>query len=329
MKLSAEEKSIIAKGKQVIEIEGKAVLSLSNSIDENFLNAVNLIFHSKGRIILSGMGKSGLIARKIVATLNSTGTAAIYMHPTDALHGDLGMVRKQDVVVLLSKSGHTEELLNLLPILKRIKVRLIGLIGNQESKLAKACDVVLNVKVEEEACPHDLAPTSSTTATLAMGDALAVALLELRGFTAQDFAMLHPGGSLGKRLSLKISEIMIEGKDVPIVKTSTSLKDTILTITSKRLGMTCVVNNKKELEGIVTDGDIRRLLEKTLEFKDLTAIDVMSKNPKTITNNFLASFALQQMEKFKITSLIVADKKKHPIGVVHLHDLVKLGLQKR
>ncbi|KUO58737.1 D-arabinose 5-phosphate isomerase [bacterium BRH_c32] len=329
MKLSQEEKSIIAKGKQVIEIEGKAVLSLSDRIDENFLKAVNIIFHSKGRVILTGMGKSGLIARKIVATLNSTGTAALYMHPTDALHGDLGMVRKQDVVVLLSKSGHTEELLNLLPILKRIKVKLIGLIGNQESKLAKSCDVVLNVRVDEEACPHDLAPTSSTTATLAMGDALAVTLLDLRGFTAQDFAMLHPGGSLGKRLSLRISEIMIAGKDVPIVKTSTSLKDTILTITSKRLGMTCVVNNKKELEGIVTDGDIRRLLEKTLEFKDLKAVDVMSKNPKTITDDYLASFALQQMEKFKITSLIVTNKKLQPIGVVHLHDLVKLGLQKR
>ena len=275
------------------------------------------------------MGKSGIIARKIVATMNSTGTAALFMHPTDALHGDLGMVRKEDVAIIISKSGNTEELHQLMPILKRIGVPIIGILGDVSSKLAKECDVILDVSVKEEACPHDVAPTASTTASLVMGDAVAIALLEMRGFTIEDFALLHPGGSLGKRLSLRIEEIMIKGKDIPVVNEKTSLKDTILEITSKRLGTTCVVNNEGILIGIVTDGDLRRLLEKTLEIKNLTAEDVMSKKPKTISKSLLASFALQQIEKFNITSLIVVDKENKPEGIVHLHDLVKLGLQTR
>lgn len=320
---------IILLGKKVIKIESEAVDNLINKIDENFAKAVELIFNSKGRVVFTGMGKSGLIARKIVATMNSTGTAAIYMHPTDALHGDLGMVRKDDIVILISKSGYTEELLNLLPMFKRINVPIIGMIGDKNSKLAKDCDLILDVSVKEEACPFDLAPTSSTTAALVMGDALAISLLELRGFTAEDFALLHPGGSLGKRLALKISEIMYSGKDVPIVSETTSLKDTILEITSKRLGTTCVVNKEGKLSGIITDGDLRRLLEKTIDIKDLKALDVMTKNPKTISQELLASFALQMMEQFNITSLIVVDKEKYPIGMVHLHDLVKLGLRER
>lgn len=325
--LTSEE--IINKGRKVVQIESEAVLQLLERINENFSKAVELIYNSKGRVVFTGMGKSGLIARKIVATLNSTGTASIFMHPTDALHGDLGMVRKDDIVILISKSGKTEELINLIPMFKRIGVPIIGMLGELNSKIAKDCDIVLDISVKEEACPYDLAPTSSTTVSLVMGDALAIALLEMKGFTANDFAMLHPGGSLGKRLSLKISEIMYAGKDVPIVSENANLKDAILEITSKRLGTTCVVNENGVLTGIITDGDLRRLLEKTDEIKNLKAIDVMTKNPKTITKDLLASFALQLMEKYNITSLIVIDSQKKPEGMVHLHDLVKLGLQSR
>lgn len=323
------EDQIIAKGKEVILIEGNAILNLVNSIDGQFVKAVKEIYNSKGRVVFTGMGKSGLIARKIVATLNSTGTAAIFMHPTDALHGDLGMVRKDDIVIIISKSGNTEELLRLIPMFKRINVTLIGMLGSLDSKLAKECDIILNISVKEEACPYDLAPTASTTAALVMGDALAMVLLEMRGFTEEDFAMLHPGGSLGKRLSLHIEEIMIKGKDIPIVKENTTLKDTIYEISSKRLGTTCVVNDEGILTGIITDGDLRRLLEKTLDIKNLTAGDVMTRKPKTITKDKLASFAIQQMENYKITSLIVVDENYKPEGIVHLHDLVKLGLQPR
>ena len=320
---------IIKTGKNVIRIEANAVADLEKSINKDFVKAVEIIYKAKGRVVLTGMGKSGLIARKIVATLNSTGTAAIYMHPTDALHGDLGMVRKEDVVIIISKSGSTDEISRLLPMFKRLGVKLIAMSGKTDSQLVLECDVFLNISVKEEACPHDLAPTSSTTATLVMGDALSVALLQKRGFTAEDFAFLHPGGSLGKRLSLKIDEIMIKGNGVPVVKENASIKDIILEMTSKRLGVTCVVNKDGKLAGIITDGDLRRLLEKTMDVKDLVATDIMSKNPKVTEKDFLASFALQLMENHKITSLIIADKEKKPIGIVHLHDLVNLGLQRR
>jgi len=326
---NVSEEKILSKGKEIISIEGDAVLNLINSIDNEFVKAINVILNSKGRIVFTGVGKSGIIARKIVATMNSTGTASIFLHPTDALHGDLGMVRKDDIVILISKSGHTEELIQLIPMLKRINVILIGMLGEIDSRLAKECDIVLNVSVKEEACPYDLAPTSSTTAALVMGDALAITLLELKGFSKEDFGMLHPGGSLGKRLSLKISEIMILGDDVPVVNEKTSIKDTIFVITSKRLGMTCVVDDNGKLSGIITDGDLRRLLEKTLDIKNLSAGDVMTKKPKTLNKDLLASFALQQMENYNITSLIVVNENDYPEGVVHLHDLVKLGLQTR
>ena len=320
---------IIQKGKEVIRIEAEAVANLAESINDQFVKAINVISESKGRVVLTGMGKSGLIARKIVATLNSTGTAAIYLHPTDALHGDLGMVRKEDVVILISKSGNTEEVANLLPMLKRIGVKMIAMCGSASSRLAQECDIFLNIGVKEEACPHDLAPTASTTATLAMGDALSVSLLQKRNFTIEEFAFLHPGGSLGKRLSLQISEIMIKDEKVPVVEEEAPLKDVIIEITSKRLGTTCVVDNKGVLTGIVTDGDLRRLLEKTLEIKDVKARDVMTKNPKVLKENYLASFALQQMENYKITSIIITDDKDKPKGIVHLHDLINLGLQQR
>lgn len=323
------DEQIIGFGKKVVQIESEAVTNLINSINGDFVTAVRTIYNSPGRVVFTGMGKSGIIARKIVATLSSTGTPSIYLHPTDALHGDLGMVRKDDTVVIVSKSGSTEELFDLLIMLKRMGVTIIGMLAVPDSKLASLCDIVLNVYVKEEACPHDLAPTSSTTAALVMGDALAIALLEMRGFTAEDFAMLHPGGSLGKRLLLKISEIMYKGKDVPIVREETSLKDSILEITSKRLGTTCVVDGAGKLLGIITDGDLRRLLERTEDIKSLKAKDVMTKNPKTIRAEHLASYAIQVMEKYNITSLIVIDENNMPVGLVHLHDLVKLGLQRK
>ncbi len=322
---------IIEKGKEVIRIEAGAITGLIDRIDGEFANAVYTIYECPGRVVLTGMGKSGLIARKIVATLNSTGTAAIYLHPTDALHGDLGMVRKEDVVIIISKSGETEEMINLLPLLKRLKVKLIAMSGRKDSRLSRECDILLNISVDEEACPHDLAPTSSTTATLVMGDALSVALLQLRGFTAEDFAYLHPGGSLGKRLSLEIKEIMITGERIPVVNEDQSIKNVIYEITSKRLGVTCVINEDGVLTGIITDGDLRRLLEKSLDIKNVKAVDVMTRNPKTIKQNILASFALQLMENYKITSIVVIDDEEqpHPVGIIHLHDLINLGLRPR
>lgn len=320
---------IIKNGKEVIRIEAEAIADLQNSINEDFVNTVETIFASNGRVVLTGMGKSGLIARKIVATLNSTGTAAIYLHPTDALHGDLGMVRSEDVVILISKSGGTEEISNLLPMLKRMNVKLIAMCGNKESKLARESDLFLSIAVKEEACPYDLAPTASTTATLALGDALAVSLLKKRNFTAKDFAFLHPGGSLGKRLSLKIKEVMITGEKIPKVNIETSIKDVIIEITSKRLGTTCVLDEAGKLAGIITDGDLRRLLEITLDITGLKASDVMTTKPKVFKADYLASFALQQMENFKITSLVIVDDQNIPVGIIHLHDLINLGLQSR
>jgi arabinose-5-phosphate isomerase len=320
---------IIEKGKEVIRIEAESVANLIEKVGEDFAEAVETIYKSKGRLVLTGMGKSGLIARKIVATMNSTGTAAIYLHPTDALHGDLGMVRKEDVVIIISKSGATDELARLFPMFRRLGVKIIAMSGNKNSNLAVDSDIFLNISVKEEACPHDLAPTSSTTATLAMGDALAVALLEKRNFTVEDFAFLHPGGSLGKRLSLKIKEIMISGEGVPIVKENAELKDVIFEMTSKRLGTTSVVDGDGKLKGVITDGDLRRLLERTMDINGLTAKDVMSENPKVLQAEYLASFALQQMENYHITTLIIIDEKNNPAGIVHLHDLIKLGLQSR
>jgi arabinose-5-phosphate isomerase len=323
------DKNILDKGKRVIQIETEAVNGLLERIDESFVDAVRLIYKSVGRIVFTGMGKSGLIARKIVATLNSTGTAAFYMHPTDALHGDLGMVRKGDIAIIISKSGATEELNNLITMFNRMKVKIIGMLGDPHSVLAQKCDIVLNVNVKEEACPYDLAPTSSTTAALVLGDALAIAVLELRGFTENDFAMLHPAGSLGKRLSLRITEIMYKDDDLPVVNENSSIKDTILEMTDKRLGATCIVDQTNKLIGIVTDGDLRRQLEKSLDLSNLKALDIMTKNPKTINADLLASFALQKMENFNITSLVAVNEKDEPVGLVHLHDLVKLGLQRR
>jgi len=288
---------------------------------------VELILGCKGRVIITGMGKSGLVARKIVATMNSTGTAAIFLHPSDAVHGDLGMVRKEDVVICISKSGDTEEISDILPLLRRLGVKVISMVGSLNSHLGKISDLVLDVSVKEEACPHDLAPTASTTATLVMGDALAIALLEKRNFTKEDFAMFHPGGNLGKQLLLKIEEIMVSGNAVPVVREDVSLSEAIYEMTSKRLGATCVVDNKGILTGVITDGDLRRLLGRMTNVADVRAKEVMTSNPKTIRNNVLAVVALEDMEQFNITQLIVVNEQHRPVGMVHLHDLVKAGLR--
>lgn len=320
------EKDVIEIGKRVIRIEASAVAELEKRIDENFSKIVELILNSKGRVIVTGIGKSGIIARKIVATMNSTGTPALYLHPVDAIHGDLGVVRKEDVVICISKSGDTVEVLRLIPILKRIGVPIISMVGNLNSQLARLSDYVLNVAVKEEACPYNLAPTSSTTATLAMGDALAIALLEKRNFTKENFALFHPGGNLGKRLLLKVEELMVSGNEVPKVHISTPMKETIIEMTSKRLGATCVIDDNGKLVGIITDGDLRRLLHRTENVFSLTAGEVMTKNPKTIKKDALAVTALQQMETYNITQLVVIDDEKIPIGMIHIHDLVKAGL---
>jgi arabinose-5-phosphate isomerase len=316
----------IERGKEVVRIEAQAIQALESKIDENFEAAVDLIFKSTGRVIVTGLGKSGLVARKIVATMNSTGTAAIFLHPSDAVHGDLGMVRAEDVVICLSKSGDTEEIRDLIPLFRRMGVKIISMIGNVSSQLARQSDIVLDTSVKEEACPHDLAPTASTTAALVLGDALAVALLDKRGFTREEFAMFHPGGNLGKRLLLRVEEMMVAGDSVPVVREEVPLSDAIVEMTSKRLGATCVVDVKGKLLGIITDGDLRRLLHRTKNVTDVTAAEAMSKNPKTIRKGLLAATALEEMESYNITQLIVVDEEQCPVGMLHLHDLVKAGL---
>ena len=319
----------VEKGKEVVRIEAEAVRALEGKLDQAFAEAVELIAKTEGRVVITGMGKSGLIARKIVATMNSTGTPAIFLHPSDAVHGDLGMVRPEDAVICISKSGDTEEVVQLLPMFKRIGVPIISIIGNKNSKLGRESDYVLDAGVEQEACPYDLAPTASTTAALVIGDALAITLLNRNHFTEEKFAFYHPGGNLGKRLFLRVEELMVKGRDVPKVLSTASLKETILAMTSGRLGATCVVDPSGELTGIVTDGDLRRLLQKDHEFSKITAEDMMTKNPKVIKPNALAVAAIEAMENFNITQLIVTDDSHRPIGMLHLHDLVKAGLSQK
>ena len=318
--------SIIDNGKRVVRIEAETLQALESKINGTFAQAVELILNAKGRVIVTGMGKSGLVARKIVATMNSTGTPAVFLHPSDAVHGDLGMVRSDDVVICISKSGDTQEIRQLLPMFRRIGVKVIAMVGVLSSELARLSDVVLDISVEEEACPHDLAPTSSTTATMALGDAIAIALLQKRNFTREDFAMFHPGGNLGKQLLLKVEELMVSGKGIPVVKESVSVSEAIVEMTSKRLGATCVVNAVGVLLGILTDGDLRRLLGRTTNIANVTAADAMTKNPKTIRQQLLAAVALEEMENFKITQLVVVDEQHKPVGMLHMHDLVKAGI---
>jgi len=316
----------IEKGREVVRIEAEAVKALEDRIDENFKVAVEILLNCKGRVIITGMGKSGIIAKKIASTMTSTGTAAFFMHPAEGVHGDLGAVLKDDVVICISKSGNTEEILKLLPVFCRRKIPVIAMTGNKESELAKSSTVVLDVSVKEEACPYDLIPTASTTATLVMGDALAVALLQQRGFSIDDFAQFHPGGNIGKRLLLRIDDIMRTGDDIAKVNENAPLPKTIIEITSKRLGATCIMDDEDNLVGIITDGDLRRLIEQRHDLWKLRAKDVMTRNPKCVASGVLAVEALNLMEKYSINVLIIVDKKNYPIGMVHIHDLLKAGI---
>ncbi len=320
-------KVFIEQAKKVLKIEADAINALIDRVDDNLIKAIDIIYSCVGRVVVTGMGKSGLIGKKIAATLASTGTPALFLHPAEGGHGDIGMVTKGDVVIALSSSGETDEIIRILPILKRLDIKLVALTGNLNSTLARAADVVLDVSVKEEACPMGLVPTASTTAALAMGDALAVTLLNKREFKEEDFAFFHPGGNLGRRLLLTAGELMHTDVSIPSVDIKTLMKDAIIEISSKRLGMTTVISSASKLQGIITDGDLRRGLEKWGEkFFSLKAEDVMTHNPKTITRDTLAVKAISIMEKYSITSLIVLDPDGKAEGIVHLHDLLKFGI---
>jgi len=315
--------SIIENAKLTILNESKAIANLVNFLNDDFKNAVNFIYNSKGRVIVTGIGKSANIATKIVATLNSTGTPAIFMHAADAIHGDLGTIQNDDVVICISKSGNTPEIKVLVPLIKNYGNKIIAITGNIESFLGTNADYVLNSYVEKEACPNNLAPTSSTTAQLVMGDALAICLLELKNFTSKDFAKYHPGGALGKKLYLRVNDL-INKNELPKVSPTTPIKDVIIEISKKRLGTTAVIESNK-IVGIITDGDLRRMLETNSDISHLIAKDIMSKNPKTIKSNEMAINALKMLEENNITQILVEDNTTF-VGVVHLHDLLKEGI---
>ena len=315
--------SILNIAKSTIELESKAIANLSELLTDDFANAVELIYNSKGRVIITGIGKSAIIANKIVATLNSTGTPAVFMHAADAIHGDLGLILKDDVVICISKSGNTPEIKVLVPLIKNANNKMIAITGNKDSFLGLQADYVLNAYVAQEACPNNLAPTTSTTAQLVMGDALAVCLLELRGFSSKDFAKYHPGGSLGKRLYLRVNDLSSQNMK-PQVGLEASLKEVIVEITEKMLGVTAVID-KDEIVGIITDGDLRRMLTKSDDITHLKAKDIMGTNPRRIEENAMAVDAMELMEEFGISQLLVEKNGKYA-GVVHLHDLIKEGI---
>ena len=318
---------ILHRAKEVLNVEVKGIVSLVDRLDDSFVRAVELLHGCRGKVVVTGMGKSGLICRKIAATLSSTGTPSLFLHSGDGVHGDLGIVMKGDIILALSNSGETEEILKLLPPFKLHGLKLIVMTGKPDSTLARAADVVLDVGVKEEACPLGLAPTASTTAALAMGDALAVVLLEKRGFKEADFALRHPGGILGRKLLLRVGDLMHGGAQVPLVHEETPIKEALFEITSKRLGVTGVLDSQGKLVGVITDGDLRRGLERKGDIFSLLAKELMTRDPKTIAAESLAAEAVAVMEQYPITSLFVLDNGgKQPIGVVHLHDLVKAGI---
>ncbi|MDX2481423.1 MAG: KpsF/GutQ family sugar-phosphate isomerase [Desulfuromusa sp.] len=319
---------MIATAKKVLQIEADAILALQSRIDGAFSQAVRIILDCQGKVVVTGMGKSGLICQKIAATMASTGTPTFFLHPAEGIHGDLGMLSKGDVVIAVSYSGETEEVSRILPVIKRMGLPLIAISGNPQSTLGIAGDVHLDISVAEEACPLGLAPTASTTATLAMGDALAVVLLDERGFKAEDFALFHPGGALGKRLLLRVEDLMHVGAEVPLVASETLLREALFEITSKKLGVTGVIDTQGALVGVFTDGDLRRIMELGLESLQQPIHQVMSTSPKRILRRNLAAKALQIMEAHSITSLFVfADEQGAiPVGIVHLHDLLKSGV---
>lgn len=315
--------NILASAKKTILSESLSISKLADFLDDNFVEAVQKIYQSKGRLLVTGIGKSAIIAQKMVASFNSTGTPSLFLHAAEAIHGDLGMVQKEDSVICISKSGNSPEIKVLVPLLKRFDNLLIAITGNMSSYLAQGADIVLNTTVESESCPNNLAPTNSTTAQLVMGDALAICLMEMRDFKAEDFAVYHPGGALGKKLLLRVKD-MLENSLKPMVAPDAPIKKVIFEISEKRLGVTAVVENNKVI-GIITDGDIRRMLNDRDSFADLTAKDIMTKNPKTTTSEAMVIDAFHLMENFKITQLVVVDDSEFK-GVLHLHDILKEGI---
>ncbi|MFY8327827.1 KpsF/GutQ family sugar-phosphate isomerase [Pseudoalteromonas sp. ZZD1] len=318
--------NFIEQGKRVLDIERQALVDIAQYLDENFNQACQLMYQCQGRIIVVGMGKSGHIGNKIAATLASTGTPAFFVHPGEASHGDLGMITRGDVVMLISNSGETSEVLNIIPVIKRIGAKMIAMTSNPTSSMANWADAHVCIKVSKEACPLGLAPTASTTATLAMGDAIAVALLETRGFTADDFALSHPGGSLGKRLLLCLKDLMHDGASTPIIKDTQCIKDALIEMSAKGLGMTAIVNNLGQLNGLFTDGDLRRILEQRIDIHSTLISEVMTRSCTTATADMLAAEALNIMERKRINGLIVIDENRHPIGALNMQDLLKAGV---
>ena len=318
--------TLIASAKRTLKIEGSAINALAETIDQSFAQACEVMMQASGRVIVTGMGKSGHIGTKIAATLASTGTPSFFVHPGEASHGDLGLITPADVVLALSNSGTTAEVLTIVPLIKRMGAKLISMTGNPESLLATESEVHLHVFAEREACPLDLAPTTSTTVALAMGDALAVAILEAKGFTAEDFAFSHPGGALGRRLLLRVFDLMTTGDAIPQVSEDALTKEALMEMSSKGLGMTCVVNQAGELTGIFTDGDLRRCLDTDTDIKSTPITSVMTRNGKTISQNILAAEALNIMEDAAITAIVIVDHDKTPKGIIHLHDLLKAGV---
>lgn len=320
--------NVIDEARRVIRVEAEALSVMAERIDASFAEAIDLILGSQGRVIVSGMGKSGLVGQKIASTMASTGTPAFFLHPAEGIHGDLGMIMRGDVVIAISNSGETEEILRILPSIKRLGAHLVAMSGNPTSNLARSSDVFLDVSVAEEACPLGLAPTASTTATLAMGDALAVALLVRRGFKAEDFAIFHPGGSLGKKLILRVEDLMHSGESIPLVQEETLMKEALFVITSKGLGVTGVCDTSGALKGVITDGDLRRSLERGFDILNQRASEIMKLAPLRIKRSELAAAALQVMEQRAITSLFVFEDDQNlvPCGVIHLHDILKAGI---
>ncbi len=313
-------------GKRVLQIEARAVRALIDRLDSKFAKAVDVLAQCKGKVVVSGMGKSGLIGQKIAATLASTGTSSFFLHPAEGVHGDLGMLARRDALIAISNSGETQELLQLLPYVERMGIPIVSLTGRMNSTLAKNSDVALDVSVAEEACPMGLAPTASTTATLALGDALAVALLQKRGFKEEDFARFHPGGTLGRRLLVRVKDLMHTGADLPQVAESVAGTAAMLEMTAKKLGMTTVADQRGKLAGIITDGDLRRFIQRGGDFAKATAGELASRNPKTITGDDLAAKAVEMMERYSITTLVVTEGDGNIRGVIHLHDLLKSGI---
>jgi arabinose-5-phosphate isomerase len=322
---AAMSKKVIKSALQTIDLEAQSIIDLKKSIDESFKKTVEIIYKSKGRVVITGIGKSAIVGQKIVSTLNSTGTPALFMHAADAIHGDLGMVQKDDVVILISKSGESPEIKVLAPLIKSLGNILVGMIGNKKSFLAKQADHVLDTTVAKEACPNNLAPTSSTTAQMVMGDALAICLMELNDFTGKDFARYHPGGNLGKKLYLKVNDLYKLNMK-PSVTADTMLKDVILEISKGRLGATAVTDDKGKLSGVITDGDVRRMLEKTNNVGKVKARDIVNSNPKQVQPTLLAVEALELLKEFDISQLVVTDAKGSYLGMIHLHDLIREGI---